>query len=297
MKILVTGSNGFIGKTFVHVLSLHNEVFTLSRSNSDYNYDLSKQVPLFKTKFDLVIHAAGKAHSNPKTNQDKKSFIDNNVCATKNLLVGLQESFLPKYILFLSTVNVYGRTSGHLIDENTPPNPIDIYGITKLYCEKIIIDWSNANNLLCTIFRLPLVVGLNPKGNLKSMILAIKKGYFFNINKGSAKRSMVLITDLIKYMPVAIDLGGTYNLTDGRHPSYFEISNLISSLINARRPKSIPKFLALILARVGNLLGHTFPFNYSMYIKLNSTLTFCDKKARKEFGWNPSSVLANFSID
>jgi nucleoside-diphosphate-sugar epimerase len=296
MKILVTGSNGFIGKTFVHVLSLHNDVSTLSRSNSDYNFDLSKQVPLFRTKFDLVIHAAGKAHSNPKTIQEKQSFIDNNVCATKNLLIGLEKSFLPKYILFISTVNVYGRTSGNLIDENTQPNPIDIYGITKLNCEKMIMDWSSTNKVLCTIFRLPLVVGLNPKGNLKSMIIAIQKGYFFNIDKGSARRSMVLITDLIKYIPLAIDIGGIYNLTDGKHPSYFEISNLVSRLSNARPPKNIPKIFALLLARIGNLLGNKFPFNYSMYIKLISTLTFCDQKARNQFGWHPNSVLTNLTL-
>lgn len=61
MNILITGSNGFLGKSFENLRNQFN-CFTLNRSNSDYNCNLGVDVPEFTTSFDLVIHAAGKAH-------------------------------------------------------------------------------------------------------------------------------------------------------------------------------------------------------------------------------------------
>ena len=59
-KILLTGSSGFLGnKLFTFLKSKYN-IKRLDVSNADYNYDLKKEIPTFKYKFDLVIHAAGK---------------------------------------------------------------------------------------------------------------------------------------------------------------------------------------------------------------------------------------------
>jgi hypothetical protein len=73
LKILLTGANGFLGKTIRSVLNT-NDIITLSRSNSILNYDLSNSTPLIDTHIDLVIHAAGKAHSNPISNDEILNF-------------------------------------------------------------------------------------------------------------------------------------------------------------------------------------------------------------------------------
>jgi NAD dependent epimerase/dehydratase family enzyme len=63
MTILLTGATGFLGKTIGKELSKENSIFCLSRSSGVYQVSLENDVPYFEEKFDLVIHAAGKAHS------------------------------------------------------------------------------------------------------------------------------------------------------------------------------------------------------------------------------------------
>jgi dTDP-4-dehydrorhamnose reductase len=69
MKILLTGSNGFLGKIILDANKFH-DIKTLSRHNSNFNVDLANQIPIFNENFDLVIHSAGKAHSIPRINEE-----------------------------------------------------------------------------------------------------------------------------------------------------------------------------------------------------------------------------------
>ncbi len=54
-------------------------------------------------------------------------------------------------------------------------NPKDPYGLSKIQAEHIVLDWYQNNKVVYTIFRLLLLVGINPPGNLGAMIQAIKK--------------------------------------------------------------------------------------------------------------------------
>ena len=160
-----------------------------------------------------------------------------------------------------------------------------------------MLKWCTENNVTCTILRLPLVVGLNPPGNLGAMIKGIRKGYYFNIARGSTKKSMVLASDVAKYLLKASEIGGIFNLTDGYHPSFFELSENISRQLGKSRLKNLPFWLAKVLARTGDLFADKSPFNSDRLSKITSNLTFDDSKARKAFGWNPTSVLKGFKIN
>lgn len=297
MKILVTGSNGFLGKLLVKAFSKCYEVFQLSRNNSDYNFDLEKSIPGFDNKFDLVIHAAGKAHSVPKTSLDKQAFFDVNFKGTQNLLRGIEESqSLPKAFIFISTVAVYGKDNGVNISENEPLLAKDSYGLSKIQAEQLVLDWCKMHNVICTILRLPLLVGHNPPGNLGAMIKAIQFGYYFNIDGGKAHKSMVLAEDVVRCIFKVADIGGIYNLTDGSHPSFEHLSNHISIQLGKKKPMNMPLWLARVIASLGDLLGSKAPINTYKLNKVTSDLTFDDTNARETFGWNPSPVLERFKI-
>jgi nucleoside-diphosphate-sugar epimerase len=253
-------------------------------------------VPNFNIQFDIVIHAAGKAHSESKTKSKKKEFYNVNVIGTKNLLEGLTYSGIPKYFVFISSVSVYGIFAGENINEDTILNADDPYGKSKTEAEYIVKKWCHEHNVICTILRLPLVVGENPPGNLGSMILGIKRGYYFNIAGGNAKKSMVLASDIAKYILKASEVGGIYNLTDGTHPTLNELSRIISKNLGKSFIPNVSFFIAKILAKFGDIIGEPLFFNSNTLSKLTSTLTFDDTKARKAFGWNPSSVLDGFEI-
>jgi nucleoside-diphosphate-sugar epimerase len=296
MKILLTGSNGFLGKEIIKGLSSHN-VSTLNRGSGDYIFDLSKSIPKFDHNFDLVIHAAGKAHTFPKSNEDRNRITNINVVGTKNLLKGLSKVGVPKRFVFISSVSVYGLLTGNNINEETKLNADDSYGKSKIEAEKLVSEWCIEHNVICTILRLPLVVGLNPPGNLGAMIDGIQKGYYFNVGGGKAKKSMVLASDVSTYLISASEVGGVFNLTDGIHPSFYDLSKCISIQFNKKYVPNLPMFVVRPLAFLGDLVGLSFPINSFKLSKITSTLTFDDTKAKRAFKWKPKSVLEKFKVN
>jgi len=293
--ILLTGASGFIGK---HILKeLDTKVVTIGRNfQNDIIVDLSKEIPSLP-EVDLVIHSAGKAHSVPKTDIEKQSFFDVNVKGTENLIQGLEKNRLPKQFIFISSVSVYGVISGANINEEQPLMAKDPYGESKILTEKLVQDWCAKNNIVCTILRLPLVVGKNPPGNLGAMINGIRKGFYFNIAGANAKKSMVLADDISSVLLTVAEVGGVYNLTDGYHPNFYELSHLISKQLGKDKVNNMPFWIAKIFAFFGDTIGFKFPINSDKLNKLNTSLTFDDTKARESFGWNPQAVLKRFKIN
>ena len=244
------------------------------------------------SNFDIVIHAAGKAHSVPKNNLENDAFFDINVKGTQNLLHGIEASGkLPKSFIFISTVAVYGVDQGINIDEKAPLLAKDPHGLSKIKAENLILDWCQKNYVICTILRLPLIVGENPPGNLGAMIKGINRGYYFNIAGGLARKSMVLAEDVANIIINASEKGGVYNLTDGFHPNFYELSNAIAKQYGKSKLFNLPFTIAKSIALVGDVLGAKFPLNSSKLKKITSDLTFDDSKAREILGWNPNKVL------
>jgi nucleoside-diphosphate-sugar epimerase len=296
LNLLLTGSSGFLGKELKKNLISEVDLFELNRSSGNYLFDLSDVTPTFDLPFNLVIHAAGKAHSVPKNEAEKQDFFNVNVKGTSNLLKGLENSGFPKSFVFISSVAVYGKKSEKLINESENLSAKDPYGQSKIQAEKLIQAWCEKHNVICTILRLPLIAGLNPPGNLGSMIKGIQKGYYFNIAGGKAKKSMVLVEDVAGIILRAGEIGGIYNLTDGYHPSFTELSELIAKQLNKNKPGNIPIWLARVISKAGDLLGSKAPINSNKLRKITLDLTFDDSKARKLLGWNPSPVLEGFKI-
>ncbi|WP_442589149.1 NAD-dependent epimerase/dehydratase family protein [Pedobacter sp. AW31-3R] len=291
--ILLTGASGFLGRAVQRNLFKHTMI-TTGRSHADISIDLVKGNTCMPAA-DIVVHAAGKAHTVPHTAQEKQAFFDVNVQGTINLLMGLKNS-LPKSFVFISTVAVYGMENGLMINEEHPLTALDPYGLSKVQAEKIVQEWCQENGVICTILRLPLLIGPNPPGNLKAMIEGIKHGYYMTIAGGKARRSMVLADDVAKIIPMAAITGGIYNLTDGYHPSFTELSSAIAVALNKKTPLSIPAWLAGILAVSGNIFGSSAPVNSRKLKKMTNDLTFDDSKAVQLLGWLPHHVINNLKL-
>lgn len=290
-KVLLTGANGFLGREIIKTLEDKLEFTTLSRNSGDYQVCLDKETPNFKDNFNLVIHAAGKAHSIAKTENQKQEFFEINVIGTQNLLLGLERSNVPDFFVFISSVSVYGEDFGYNIDEEHILGAKDPYGLSKIEAEKIIMRWCAKNNVICTILRLPLLVGPSPPGNLGAMIRAIEKGYYFNIGGGKARKSMVLAKDVASFIQQVVPVGGIFNLSDGFNPNFNELSLAISQNRKKRKPLNLPNTMAIFMGKLGDLLGPNAPINSLKVKKINSDLTFSDNKARRLLNWTPQSVI------
>lgn len=295
--VLLTGYSGFLGQVLYSSFK-HLNVVTIGRDvNSSLVCDLSFEIPKIENDFELVIHAAGKAHSIPRTEEENREFYDVNVLGTQNLLKGIEQSgFMPRAFLFISSVSVYGLEFGENINEESPLNAHDPYGLSKINAEKLVSNWCIKNNIICTILRLPLLAGPNPPGNLGNMITAIEKGYYFNIGGGKARKSIVLAEDVAQVIHQAVEIGGIYNLTDGYHPSFEEISVAISTQLGKDKPLNIPYWFGKFLAYLGDVLGNKFPLNSNKLNKITLNLTYDDSKARALLSWNPRPILKGFKI-
>lgn len=292
--ILITGATGFLGQAICNKLNLLRvPLVSLGQSEgNDIRCNLANEIPKIP-EVEMVIHAAGKAHSVPKTEEEKEEFFRVNVQGTKNLLAGLDSNTALKKFVFISSISVYGLTEGTEIDENSPLNATDAYGKSKIEAENLIIDWCKTKNIEYYILRLPLIAGPNPPGNLGAMIKALKKGLYFSIGKADVKKSMVLASDVAAFIPTLEVKSGIYNLTDGYHPTFDELEKGLAKALNKKNPLKIPQTLANLIAKIGDIIGNKSPINSEKLKKIQSTLTFSDKKARTDLGWNPSRVLDN----
>ncbi len=296
MNCLITGANGFLGRILDSYLSSELNVTRLSKTSGEYIVDISKNIPSFNNSFELVIHAAGLAHVTSKRPVDQNHFFSVNVEGTVNLLRGLERVGFPDKFVLISSVSVYGRDYGNLIAESNKLMATDPYGSSKIMAESVVLDWCKLNNVKCTILRLPLIAGLNPPGNLGVMIKAITANFYFNIGGGKVRKSMVLAEDVARFILKAAEVGGVYNLTDGYHPSFYELSNCISAQLGKRKPLNLPFLWALVIAKIGDFLGKNFPLDSDKLRKITSNLTFDDSKARSSFGWDPIKVLEGLIV-
>lgn len=296
MKILLTGASGFLGSIIKKILEKKIELISLSRSeDSDISADITKKLPSIPL-VDMVVHAAGKAHVIPKNNEQKNEFFEINYEGTQRLLnkISGKGGVLPEAFVFISTVAVYGRENGQLINEDTELLGHTPYAKSKIKAEKAVREWGEEHGVNTIVLRLPLVAGPNPPGNLGSMIAAIEKGYYFRIGTGKARRSVVLAKDVGQLIPDLIDKQGIFNLTDGYHPTLAELDAYLADQL-AANVKIMPSKMAKYLAKVGDYIPYA-PFNSYKFEKLTKTLTFSDKKAQDELGWSPNEVVNNFKI-
>jgi nucleoside-diphosphate-sugar epimerase len=127
------------------------------------------------------------------------------------------------------------------------------------------------------------------------MVSAIAAGRYLGVGTGTARRSMVRLADVAEVFPKIAVVGGVFHLTDGFHPSFAELESAIAAALDRRPPLRLPTPLARAAAVAGDVLEllvrRRMPFNHRTLVKMTSTLTFSDEKARRLLGWQPTRVL------
>lgn len=297
MKLLFTGASGFLGYNIRPILEKNYDVHTIGLADDDdIKINMAKEVPSINTYYDVVLHACGKAHVVPKTEAEKQAFYDVNYTGTKHLCEALEKVGVPKALVFISTVAVYGCEYGDLITEDHPLNGETPYAKSKIMAEEFITEWCKKNNVILGILRPSLLAGKNAPGNLGAMVNGVKKGYYMNIAGGKVVKSILMAEDIARILPSLVVKGGVYNVCDTRQPSFGELSISVAQQLGKGKPLNIPYWMAWCMAKVGDLLGNKAPINSYKLEKMTKSLTFSNEKARKELNWEPLDVLENYKI-
>ena len=296
-KLLFTGGTGFLGKNVRPILDKMYDVVTCGITPDDIiKSNLAKEIPNLGQHYDIVLHACGKAHVVPRTEAEKQAFYDVNYTGTVHLCEALEKVGVPRALVFISTVAVYGCDSGEMITENHPLNGDTPYAKSKIMAEKYLTDWCAKNGVVLGILRPSLLAGKNAPGNLGAMVKGIQKGYYMHIAGGKVKKSILMAEDIARIMPKLIERGGIYNVCDTYQPTFGEIAQSVAKQLGGKHVINIPYRMAFCMAKVGDLMGSRAPINSLKLKKITESLTFDNAKARKELGWEPLDVLTNYKI-
>jgi UDP-glucose-4-epimerase GalE len=179
MKILVTGGAGYIGShTVKELLREGYEVLIFDNFSTGkkeliiggkvIEVDLMDKKSLLKAfeskDIRAVLHFAsliqvGESYANPRR------YYTHNLISTLNLLDAMLESGV-QYFIFSSSAAVYGVPEKIPIPESHPLNPINPYGRTKFFIEKILQDYDRAYGLKFISLRYFNAAGADPEGKL-----------------------------------------------------------------------------------------------------------------------------------
>lgn len=173
-RILVGGSNGYIGTKLCEYLKARNydfETFDINLFSKCLLYPIrGKYKTLFKDvrdidnnylkKFDIYIHLAG-ISNNPVDNfKNKKKIYNITRQYTKKIALKCKKNNIK--FIFASSCSVYGEGKKKNLTENSPCNPITHYSMNKLEIEKDLKSMSD-KNFTPIILRISTLFGFSPR--------------------------------------------------------------------------------------------------------------------------------------
>jgi UDP-glucose 4-epimerase len=157
MKVLVVGGAGYVGSHTVRLLlaqghevwvydnlSLgHRESVPAGRLIEGNLTDRALLMQVMRDKeIEAVMHFAAYALVGESV-QHPAMYYQNNVIATFELLEAMRAVGVWRFV-FSSTTATYGQPEKMPISEDTPQNPINPYGFTKLVVERALADYAHA---------------------------------------------------------------------------------------------------------------------------------------------------------
>jgi len=265
LTTLITGATGFIGRRLISAVD--GEIRVLSRAvHSDLETvicDLQSSVISDNTldSIDTVFHLAGFAHDMRDPSKIVDLYYKINVSATVQLAELAVKSGVKRFV-FVSSVKAGGiSTPKKCINENDQIDPEGIYGKTKREAELRLLKIGKESGMHISIIRPSLVYGPDVKGNLKSMLLGVEKGWFPPLPETGNKRSMIHVDDLVRAILLVADddraNGEIFIATDGTPHSSREIYNAMCGVLDKSIPKwSAPKTLLDIASLVSSQIKY-----------------------------------------
>lgn len=202
-KILISGADSYIGTSFEKYLEKWPEKYqvdTLDMIGDNWKkYDFSG--------YDTIYHVAGIAHSdNGKISREKaKLYYDVNSKLTIQTAMKAKKSGVKQFI-FMSSAIVYGDSAPigkmKMITEDTPVNPANCYGDSKVKAETGLRKLED-ENFKVVILRPPMIYGKGSKGNYPLMSkLAQKLPVFPNVKNC---RSMLYVDNLMEFVRLMVE--------------------------------------------------------------------------------------------
>jgi UDP-glucose 4-epimerase len=235
LKILITGSNGYIGQHLCKILHKHFDIDGLDlhgfpKHTFLQNYiskNITSDLSSIKTEYHAIIHLAALVRVGESVDRPY-DYYNTNINGTTNILKNL------KFKQF-----IFGSTGA----ASAPASP---YAFSKIVAEDIVKEHCNNNNIPFTTFRFYNVTGTdgfkatNPDGLFYKLNEAIETGVFniygddYDTKDGTAVRDYVHVNEICLALEAAIDnnTNSIENLGHGKGYSVKEIAETFKYINN-----------------------------------------------------------------
>jgi len=306
MRVLVTGGAGYIGSHTAKALARAGfEPVVFDNLSQGHEWAV-RWGPLVRGDLadcgaiaraltawgiEAVVHFAAHAYVGESVRSPRKYF-QNNVANTLNLLGAMLDKRIPR-IVFSSTCATYGEPVRIPIAEDHPQSPVNPYGESKLFVERVLGWYQKAYGLEWAALRYFNATGADPDGEIGEdhdpethldplaveAALGLRPhvdvfGTDYPTPDGTAIRDYVHVTDLAEAHVQALQylIGGgvpvALNLGSGIGSSVLEmiqtaerVSRRTVAVRNCSRRAGDPAVLLADASRAGQVLGWTCPYS------------------------------------
>jgi len=267
MKILITGSTGFIGRELIVYLRNRHELICLGLYSENFDDCIFDNCKIIKTDYsyndlidklpvvDGIIHLAFQKASSENENGGMTSYFPS-IQLSENLIKVAKEKGISN-VVTTSSRCVYGTYTNDMFCEEDQTNSINYYGVAKICVEQLFEYYNTTYNLNYKSLRLGQVIGKELKEN--SVFTTFFKNAIANLPLTITTndiRDYVYITDVCKAINVAIEHTnhrGIYNVSIGKGYSNRDLAeNIIDildsdSTIETKNDSDISKTTRIIL--------------------------------------------------
>jgi UDP-glucuronate 4-epimerase len=299
MKILITGSCGFIGRhlcekllkeghNIIGIDNMNSEIYDIKfkEQNStllqtyqnyiEYREDIRNENYIVKHQPDIVIHLA--AHANVrKSFVNPVMYIDNNDVITAKVLHEINQCAVKPRLIYASSSSVYGKnTKVPFSESDSLENIISMYALSKKMCEDMAKMYSQLFGLQTIGLRFFTVYGPGgrPDMSIYNFLCKIRDGEEITLyGDGSMKRDFTFVEDIVKGICACI----TVPLQNGEHRVY-NLGN------------NHPIDLNSLIASCEKVVGKKANVVYKPTPVGEVPITYADiTKAKEDLGFSPST--------
>ncbi|SPF55823.1 Spore coat polysaccharide biosynthesis protein SpsK [Candidatus Desulfosporosinus infrequens] len=224
MKVLITGAGGQLGTDLTVLLQRNPEryqVFPLTRSELDITKQEQVEKTLQTIRPDIVIHCA--AYTNvDQAEIDSDQAYKVNALATRFLATAVEQN--QAKLVYLSTDYVFDGIKNKPYHEDDIPNPLNIYGQTKLAGEKFVQSISTRYFIVRTSW----VYGQHGPNFVKTMLSLAQNHQELDVVNDQVG-SPTYSVDLAQFLQILIktDYYGIFHATNSGQCSWYEFAKAI----------------------------------------------------------------------
>ena len=230
MKILITGGGGYIGSLLVNELlklgyrvvivdifmwGIEPILHIINHKNLEIIKSDVRDINKYKLKLnesDYIINLAAIV-GYPACDANPSEAVSINVNAVEQIASNISKN---QVLIQASTGSSYGKVE-EICDENTPINPITLYGKTKAQAEKYILEANGISLRFATVYGISTRMRFDLFIN-ELVLNAVSKGYYV-MYEPDARRTFLDVNDAVKGIIFSLNnsskmVGSVYNLGD-----------------------------------------------------------------------------------